>query len=257
MKVITLIFLALIAGCQSKSTFDVYPVGERIVVKAGYKTPGKKIGDEFVFSVILPEDEWVYYVDAKTTLKGYLDPYGRHSRKELMIEWIWINRESADTQHTIKGEDPYYLPWYSNVKGDGARIRYTPTENQLRYGDWHRGGYPQRRFSQSVYKGKQQLYCVRTVFRVGRYTRPPEEYTEKYFAQVREGLYEVYDTCPFRTTDGRDAYFKVTAAFNVSDEDIAANPAIVEDNLKGLDKWLKPLWDSLEIMPTAYQFTAP
>src|SRR5690554_3408457 len=141
MKVITLIFLVLIAGCQSKSTFDVYPVGERIVVAAGYQTPGKKKGDEYVFSVILPKDEWVYSVNSETALYGYLKPHGRHSRKELMIEWIWINRESVDTQQTINGEDSYYLPWYSGIKGDGARIPYRPTENQLRYGDWHRGGY--------------------------------------------------------------------------------------------------------------------
>lgn len=257
MKVITITLLILMAGCQSSSQYLVYPVGERIVVKAGYKTPGKKIGDEFVFSVILPEDEWVYSVESETERYGYLKPYGRHSRKELMIEWIWIDRESADTQQTINGEDPYYLPWYSGVKGDGTRIRYTPTENQLRYGDWHRGGYPQTQFRQVVYKGKQQFYCVRTVNRRGGYTRSPEEYTEEYFTEVREGQYGIFDTCPFRTTDGRDAYFKISVRFNVSDEDIAVNPAIIEDNLKALDEWLKPLWDSLEVMPTAYQFTAP
>src|SRR5690554_3349207 len=256
MKRIAIFLLILMAGCQSSLGYRVYPSGERIVVMAGYSFGPREMGDEFVFSLILPDDEWEYNADAKAELKGYLKPHGRHSRKTLMIEWIWIDREFHGTQQTIS-EAPYYFPWYSGIKGDGARIPYRPTENQLRYGDWHRGGYPQRQFRQAVYKGKEQFYCVRTVFRVGRYTEPPEEYTEEYFAQVREGLYEVYDTCPFRTTDGRDSYFKVTAAFNVFDEDIAANPEIVEDNLKGLDAWLKPLWGSLEIMPTVYQFTAP
>src|SRR5690554_3518860 len=256
MKKLSIFLLILMAGCQSSLGYLVYPNGDRIVVQAGYKTPGKKIGDEFVFSIILPDDEWVYDADAKTTRKGYLDLQGRISRKTLMIEWIWIDREFHGTQQTIS-ESPYYFPWYSGIKGDGARIPYRPTENQLRYGDWHRGGYSQIQFRQVLYKGKEQFYCVRTVNRRGRYTRPPEEYTEEYFAQVREGQYGIFDTCPFRTTDGRDAYFKISVRFNVSDEDIAVNPEIVEDNLNALDEWLKPLWDSLEIMPTAYQFTAP
>ena len=256
MKKIAIFLLILMVGCQSSTEYRVYPVGERIVVKAGYKTPGKTIGDEFVFSVILPNDEWVYYADAKTTLKGYISPRGQHSRKTLMIEWIWIDRDFHGTQQTIS-ESPYYFPWYSGVKGDGGRIPYRPAESQLRYGDWHRGGYSQLQFTQAVYRGKQQFYCIRAITRRGSYTRPPEVYTEEYFSQVREGQYGVYDTCPFRTTDGRDAYFKVTASFNVSDDDISANPNVIEDNLQALDEWLKPLWDSLEIMPTAYQFTAP
>ncbi|MFN3714349.1 MAG: hypothetical protein ACK4SX_11890 [Alcanivoracaceae bacterium] len=257
MKKLVTLFLVLLSGCHATPRFDVYPNGERIVVKSGYSVGPRKTGQEYVFSVILPDDEWTYSVNAEATLKGYLKPYGQESQRTLGVEWIWIDRESADTLETISEKDPYYLPWYSGIKGDGTRILYRPTENQLRYGDWHRGGYPQTQFRQVVYKGKEQFYCVRTVNRRGRYTRPPEEYTEEYFAQIREGQYGVFDTCPFRTTDGRDAYFKISVRFNVSDEDIAANPAIIEGNLQALDEWLKPLWDSLEIMPTAYQFTAP
>lgn len=256
MKKCMILLLMFMAGCQSSLGYRIYPNGERIVVKSGYKTPGKIIGDEFVFSVILPDDEWVYNADAQSELKGYLKPYGRHIRKELMIEWIWIDRDFHGTQHTIQ-ERPYYFPWYSGVKGDGSRIPYRPTESQLRYGDWHRGGYSQLQFTQAVYRGKQQFYCIRAITRRGSYTRPPEAYIEEYFSQIREGQYGVFDTCPFRTTDGRDAYFKISVRFNVSDEDIAANPAIIEGNLQALDEWLKPLWDSLEIMPTAYQFTVP
>jgi hypothetical protein len=256
MKKLVTLLLVFLVGCHATPRFDVYPNGERIVVTAGYQTPGKRMGDEFVFSVTLPDDEWVYFVNAKAEIKGYLAPHGRYSRKTLGIEWIWIDREFHGTQQTIS-ESPYYFPWYSGIKGDGARIPYRPTENQLRYGDWHRGGYPQTQFRQIVYMGEDRLYCVRTVNRRGRYTRPPEEYSDEYFAEAREGQYGVFDTCPFRTTDGRDAYFKVSIRFNVSDEDIAANPNVIEDNLQALDAWLKPLWDSLEIMPAAYQFTAP
>ena len=93
---------------------------------------------------------------------------------------------------------------------------------------------------------------MRTLTRSGRYTPPVKDYTPEYLAQVREGSYGVFDTCPFRTTDNKDAYFKVS--FNVTGDDIAANPKIIEANLEALDEWLKPMWDSVEIMPKAYQF---
>lgn len=251
------LFLALVAGCTSVPPDLVYPVGQRIVVTTGYDEYGRRaIGKDFAFSVILPSDEWSYYAKSQAASMGYLRPYGRQSRKELGIEWLWINRASTETEKTLK-KSPYYFPWYTGVKGDASRIPYTPTETQLRYGDWHRAGYSQVQFRQVVYRGKKPLYCVRTLTRRGHYTPPVEDYTPEYLAQVREGLYGVFDTCPFRTTDNKDAYFKVSVSFNVTTADIAANPQVIEDNLKALDEWLKPMWDSLEIMPKAYQFELP
>lgn len=259
MKGLLIVFwVCVLMGCSSQPISKVYPQDQRIVVKAGYSELGHKtLGDEFVFSLMLPEEEWVYDPKSEGPLMGFLRVYGRHSQRSLRIDWIWINRESAEMQKTIGGEDPYYLPWYSGVKGDGSRMPYTPTENQLRYGDWHRGGYSQRQFSQVIYKGRKSFYCVRTVTRRGEYTPPPKAYTAQYLAQVRQGIYGVFDTCPFRTVDNRDAYFKVSVSFNVTNDDIAANPNIVDTNLAALDEWLKPLWDSLEVMPQAYQFEAP
>ncbi len=244
-------------GCSSPPPNLVYPVGKRIVVTTGYDMYGRRaVGKDFAFSVILPPDEWSYYAKSTAASMGYLSPYGRLNRKELMIEWLWINRESTETKETFR-ERPYYFPWHTGVKGDGSRIFYTPTESQLRYGDWHRGGYSQIRFKQVVYKGKKPLYCVRTLARRGGYTPPVKDYTPEYLAQVREGLYGVFDTCPFRTTDNKDAYFKVSVSFNVTAADIAANPQVIESNLKALDEWLKSMWDSVEIMPKAYQFEEP
>ncbi len=250
-------FLIMMGGCASVPPDLVYPVGKRIVVTTGYDDYGRRaVGKDFAFSVILPPDEWSYYAKSTAASMGYLSPYGRNNRKELMIEWLWIIRDSAETQETLK-ETPYYLPWYSGVKSDGSRIFYTPTESQLRYGDWHRGGYSQIQFMQVVYKGKKPLYCVRTLTRRGGYTPPVKDYTLEYLAQTREGLYGVFDVCPFRTMDNKDAYFKVSVKFNVTAADIAANPQVIEDNLKSLDEWLKPMWDSVEIMPKAYQFEEP
>jgi hypothetical protein len=245
-------------GCNSTPSWKVYPNNQRIMVTTGYDEYGPRaIGKDLAFSVILPPDEWSYYSKSDATSMGYLNPYGRKNRKELMIEWRWINRNSAETKETINGDAPYYLPWYSGVKGDGSRMLYTPTEKQLRYGDWHRAGYSQLQYRQVVYRGKRSLYCVRALTRRGHYTPPVKEYTPEYLAQVREGLYGVFDTCPFRTTDNKDAYFKVSVRFDVTAADIAANPQVIEDNLKALDEWLKPMWDSVEIMPKAYQFNPP
>lgn len=246
--------VTFLVGCESSPSRMVYPDGQRIVATTGYNQYGRRaIGKDFAFSVVLPPDEWSYYAKSDAASMGYLNPYGRQSRKELMIEWLWINRESEETHDTLR-HDPYYLPWYTGVKGDGTRIPYMPRESQLRYGDWHRAGYSQVKFRQVVYRGKKPFYCVRTLTRSGRYTPPVKDYTPEYLAQVREGSYGVYDTCPFRTTDNKDAYFKVSAHFNVSDGDISENPNILEDNLNALDEWLKPMWDSVEIMPKAYQF---
>jgi hypothetical protein len=257
-RVFAAIWLALLLGCTSMPPDLVYPVGQRIIVTTGYDEYGRRvIGKDFAFSVILPTDEWSYYAKSKQASMGYLSLYGRQSGKELDVEWLWINRNSAETKETINGDDPYYLPWYSGVKGDGSRMLYTPTEKQLRYGDWHRAGYSQLQYRQVVYRGKRSFYCVRALTRRGHYTPPVKEYTPEYLAQVREGLYGVFDTCPFRTMDNKDAYFKVSVRFDVTAADIAANPQVIEDNLKALDEWLKPMWDSVEIMPTAYQFEAP
>jgi hypothetical protein len=101
-------------GCNSTPSWKVYPNNQRIMVTTGYDEYGPRaIGKDLAFSVILPPDEWSYYSKSDATSMGYLNPYGRKNRKELMIEWRWINRNSAETKETINGDAPYYLPWYS------------------------------------------------------------------------------------------------------------------------------------------------
>lgn len=244
-------------GCESVPRFLAYPEGQRIFVKTGYDMYGRRaIGKDLAFSVIMPPDEWIYYAKSEEAIMGYLSLYGVKSKKKIMLEWLWINKESTELSRTLM-KDPYYFPWYTGIKGDGSRIIYMPTESQLQYGDWHRGGYSQTQFRQVVYKGRNNFYCVRTVTRRGGYTPPVNDYSFEYLTKIRPGTYSVFDTCPFRRNDGKDAYFKVSSSFNVSEEDVADNPQIIEYNLKILDEWLKPMWDSVEIMPGAYQFDTP
>ncbi|MDP2226960.1 MAG: hypothetical protein Q8J78_05750, partial [Moraxellaceae bacterium] len=70
MKIVALLVLVLMAGCKSVPDFVVYPAGQRITVKSGYELPGRKIGDEFVFSVVLPDDEWSYYPKSNGPVMG-------------------------------------------------------------------------------------------------------------------------------------------------------------------------------------------
>lgn len=239
-------------GCSSKVKFDVQDGSTPFRVTGGYAVNGRAEGDELLFSFKLPErDSWRYAASLKSHRRGYVHFYGRETNSDVFFQWFWISRTSSETERTIK-ENGIFLPWYSGQKGDGTRIPYTPTERQLKSGDWYSVGYPQKQFQQSMYMGVKNYYCVRSVFRRGGRTTWEQEQGAPQGAG-----YSVYTTCPFRTTDGRDAYFKVSSAFFVRAEDAAANPDIVEQKLAALDELLKPTWDSLEVMPTAYQFDAP
>jgi hypothetical protein len=246
------IIALMVVGCTLPAKYATYPAGKPIRVTAGYTTREHTDGDEFVFSTVLPlRDDWSYSTTYPTEKSGRINASGGKSNRELKFEWIWISKSSPETENTIK-EKEIYLPWYSDKKGDGTRISYTPTERQIKSGDWYSVGYPQKQFHQSMYKSSKKYYCVRSVFRRGGRTTWDQEHGAPDGAS-----YSIYDTCPFRTTDGRDAYFKITSGFWVSKEEFAANPKVLDEKLAALDEFLQPSWDSLEVMPQAYQFDVP
>lgn len=244
----------LLAGCESAPPSIPYSVGQRIRVTAAYDTHVHKQGDEYLFSLILPqEEEWIYTPKYEMERSGIISTYAKHARREVTIEWNWINRYSATTKNVIK-ETPFYLPWYSGQKGDGRRVAYAPTGEQIKSGDWYRVGYPQRQFNQSMYKGNNKFYCVRSVVRRGGRTTWDQEHQPSIYSGP---TFEIYDACPFRTTDGRDAYLMLSIILSILEKELASNPNALDERLDAMDAWLKPMWDSLEVMPKAYQFDAP
>ena len=60
--------------------------------------------------------------------------------------------------------------------------------------------------------------------------------------------------CPFHTTDGRDAWFKISTGYGITADEFKMNPDINEEKLAFIDAMLQPIWDTLEIMPGAIQF---
>ncbi len=254
MRSIVGLIAVFLLGCSGAPPSMPYPSGQRITVTAAYDTHAHVPGDEFLFSVVLPPEEvWIYTPAFKTNREGRISVYASHAQHEVDLEWNWINRDSADERDTVKN-DPFYLPWYSGKRGDGRRAMYTPTESQISSGDWYRVGYPQEQFTQSVSKGKQRFYCMRSVFRRGGRTTWDREHQPSGF---NGPSFSVYDTCPFRTTDNRDAYLRFSMSFWIPEQELANNPNALDVRLDAMDAWLKPMWDSLEVMPKAYQFDAP
>lgn len=117
-------------------------------------------------------------------------------------------------------------------------------------------GYPQRLYYDPMLKGKSQLYCIRALItRSGIVAWDAEQGTASLIP--RNAAFELYYTCPLRTLDGRDAYFKIDTGFYVYGEELASNPNILDERLAEIDAWLEPTWQSLVLMPQAYQFDPP
>lgn len=251
-RILSVVWLVLISGCSTPAKYVTFPVDAKISVTKAYSMPFHEIGDEFVFSVKLPrQDTWEYPSNSDMQRRGYLSVYAQGFKRELMIEWVWINMNSAMAKD-VKANDPIYLPWHTGKVGTGERVTYVPTEEQMESGDWHRVGYPQQLFHQAVWVGKKKIYCVRSLFRRGGRTT----WEQEQGAQDGAG-YSVHMTCPFHTSDGRDAWLMISTGYGVSADEMKANPDVVEKKLAAVDELLQPLWDSLEVMPGAVQLPSP
>lgn len=153
-----------LSGCTASAKYVAFPIDQRIHVTKAYSMPAHREGDEFVFSLILPpQDQWRYPSDSRMQRKGYLDVYAPNLKRELMIQWIWINMNSPMAKNTLVA-------------------------------------------------------------------------------------------CPFHTTDGRDAWLKISTGYGITADELKINPDIVEEKRAFIDSMLQPIWDTLEIMPGASQF---
>lgn len=253
MKFFTILCLIFItAGCSTSHLPDFveYPTGQPIVVTIGDNIQQHVAGDEFVFSVVLPEnDRWTYPRKYPSANKGYIYPHGQVSRRELDMRWEWVAKRFIPNY--IKRVD-FYFPWYSGIKGDGQRVYYVPTEVDLRYNEWYQSGYPQRQYTQSIYKGHKNYYCIRELTR-----RVGGSMQDQKNGIPMDGHYIIYDECPFRFRDGRDAYFSLKTSFWITGQQIAENSNIIDEKIAELDAFVQPVWDSLIFSPKAYQFDPP
>lgn len=239
-------------GCFHLDSEGRYSDGNRVTVSSGYGIGLRVSGDEYVFSLKMPPGEdWSYLRKYNSLERGYIKSRGVVSGKELMVEWEWL--DLSKEQRAMK-RFPFFQPWYTGVKGTGERVPYVPTELELSSGDWYRSGYPHPQFFQALSLGDKQYYCVRTLVQ----ERGPTSWDRQIAGGMGDWrVYASIISCPFRTLDGRNAYLRVENRFLVTGEESSANPNALEDHLTALDLWLNPMWDSLEVMPTAYQFYVP
>lgn len=249
---ITALLTLLLAGCTSPAKIVEHPDGQPIRVTSAYNTQSHEKGNEYLFSIVLPRNgKWTFTENYQPIKKGYFTTESRVFKRSIRVRWNWELKDSPGIKRLIE-EEGIYMPWYSGKIGDGSREYYTPTERQISSGDWFSMGYPRKQFIQSMYKGHRQYYCVRSVFQHGGRTA-----WDKNPAISAAASYSVYDTCPFRTVDGRDANFQIRTGFWVSAEDVSADPGIVDKKLAEIDALLEESWNSLEVMPQAYQFEPP
>ncbi|WLD58664.1 hypothetical protein NFC81_02435 [Salinispirillum sp. LH 10-3-1] len=149
------------------------------------------------------------------------------------------------------------MPWYKDIVPEiGLRLPYVPKEHEIQGKDWYRLGYPQGLFTDYMTKGAEGFYCRRSVYtRSGTADWNEDEQVVTVRAE-NTGFNVVYG-CPFRLVDGRNVVFFIRTRFGISGQELASNPNAIDEQLDRLDRWLEPTWQSLIIMPGAYQFDPP
>lgn len=266
-----LISLLLLAGCVSRDIVTFSPKqGERITIASGYEFQPKTVrvgGNEFVFSFVPPTDrDWnhtyaVFKVFPDPKKAGYvvLNSDGKYG--ELYFEWYWIH--AGAIKNIKNSDDPIVLtarPWYTGVTGViGQRLYFTPNARALRYRDWYSMGFKQNFFADTVQRGPANYYCGRAVSTNSGALVWDDERKEASILP-KDANWIVEYGCPFRTMDGRDGYWRLTTNIRISGQDTTATrdrAKLLDERLAALDLWLEPMWQSLVIMPQAYQFNPP
>lgn len=211
-------------------------------------------GDEFLASFTLPEGVWTRGSRRETERETHItlsapNYYG------MDIQWHWLSPQGKKQLIDTKSSQ---IPWYTGVRDTTfKRIPYTPTQEQLKSGDWNQSGYSQRQWHQHRLLGKKQYYCRTILLKSNNRTAWNAE------NGVPIGNRYSYNwSCPFRLTDGRDAKFVIHTGFfiestntqNKAQSNAQDNQAQIEAKLAEIDAQLKPIWDSLQVNSKAYQF---
>lgn len=247
-RILALVAVVGLAGCSS---IEVAP-GKVYRVMGGYAPvrSGFIDGEEFQFSLVPPKGKWAY-VRSKpwTRLSAGRIQFISETGSAIRFSWNW--NSDIQLESNLKSR-PHLAPWLYGPDPVMSRVPYVPTDRQLKSGDWGQPGYSQRQWHHFRYLGVKRYYCLTTLIK------------------RREGMIEWGDTkqepyndysyiisCPFRLTDGRHSSFIVRAGFSLTDEQLRNDPTRVDRNVEIIDALLEPTWNSLEIMPAAYQFRPP
>lgn len=244
-KLILFAIFLLTSGCASIE----YAPQKIYRVTGGYKEGAysHRSGSYFLFSLSPPAGEWGHRKDKP----WFRDDYGilqfeNKKGMEVQFEWYWQS-DAALERHAA--EIPYIAPWRSGPPVNMGRVRYRPTERQLKFGDWDQPGYPQLQWHDFRYFGEKRYFCMTAL------DKSRQGLIE--YGDVKREPYSAYSyviSCPFRVEDRRTGVFIVRTGFSVTDQQLKEHPERVDLNIEFIDKMLEPSWDSLMVIPGAYQF---
>ncbi len=108
-------------------------------------------------------------------------------------------------------------------------------------------------WGRSKWLGVNKRYlCSENLHRIGGINR-----TAEGISNADYDIFPINFYCAFNYTDGRMGSFVIDTTFTVNHKDLAADPDRVDKNVALVEDFLKPIFDSLEVNPKAYQYEPP
>lgn len=218
-----------------------YTKGNRVEVTSGHRETNNvhhlnSAGSEFVFSVVLPVDEeWIPNDRFRLDSRGSLSAQGKNSGMSVLIDWSWTLKDYEirylerlkSVEKGISRISPIYLPWYTGEVGEIGRKQFYNLPDS--------GGENSIIYIEPLLISNK-YYCIKKV----------------RFRNI-SGInrYYIDERCPFRTLDGRDAFLTFSYFF---DSDFILSQTQLNERADEWDQYFSVVWESLIIMPEAYQF---
>lgn len=249
-KVIALFALLTMQGCMAvRSEYEPEKVYR---VTGGYATGSQKKGNEFLFALKAPMGEWRYHFRQSPlfdkTNFGYVAFYNPAGNK-IDFRWHWSSKRDIASDAV---SNPKSLPWYSGTEIQLGRTPEQPEDTRSDYRGCKGPACSRVLWRQFQLLGSNRYYCGSSL---RRSWIPLFDDGNRKFPGRFSYDYIIY--CPFRLLDGRNANLIVTSGFGITPEQLADNPDRPDENVAIIDRMLERTWDSLEVMPQAYQFEPP
>lgn len=244
-------------GCAWMYNKDAtYTFNDRVVVTADPNKVrlGSK-GDELVFA-FNPPPGFIWTVNIKNrwgepirsgyiTLNGHRESDGLF--RQIKASWYWYTKP----EDKEKAKQALQKRLMSEFDGN-KKSYYQPSERELKE-RWNQAGYEQILWFKSKRLGENKRYlCSESLDRIGGINR-----TEEGISNASYDIFPINFYCTFNYTDGRMGSLSIETTFTVNHKDLAADPDRVDKNVALVEEFLKPIFDSLEVNPKAYQYEAP